>query len=76
MHPRPLALDRIALRAPDQRTIGEQPHRATRVLSHCLLHRVLQLFAGQLLPEVERRGIEICQDELSSVDMSCRHYSL
>ena len=52
-----LALHRIALGAPDQRAIGKQPHRPTRVPRHGRLHGVEQLFVRMLLTKVECRWI-------------------
>ena len=52
---------RRTFRAPDQRTIGKQPHRPTLMPGHGGLHRAHQLFVSELRPKIEPRRVSQLQ---------------
>ncbi|MNI47084.1 hypothetical protein D3C73_1015830 [compost metagenome] len=62
MHATANPLHRRALRSPDQRAVGEQPHRAALVARHGRLHRAEQLFVRELRPQIEPRRVSQVQD--------------
>ncbi|MNN56614.1 hypothetical protein D3C81_1715540 [compost metagenome] len=57
MHPRTARLGHREFRTPDQRAIGEQPHRPAAMLGHADLHRGAQLFRAEMFRRPQRRRI-------------------
>ncbi|MOA24259.1 hypothetical protein D3C78_1449320 [compost metagenome] len=57
MHPRAARFGHREFRTPDQRAIGEQPHRPAAMLGHADLHRGAQLFRAEMFRRPQRRRI-------------------